>query len=135
MYHSHLRPILLAGIIKFREEMQRLYDEDHPFAGVPGGIRDNEDGDWEVSQQKWLDILDKMIYAFEDDEDQFSYDAGWSMGEGHGEKCDETGYTRWDMIANDQDAWDKYLKDMIEHQEKVQEGLDLFAKYARNLWW
>lgn len=64
---------------------------------------------WETGHSQWNDIMDKMIWSFEQLqpgvvwEDQF-FENGY----------DETGYK--------------------EYAAKIQEGLDLFGKYYRNLW-
>jgi hypothetical protein len=55
--------------------------------------------------KKWLDILDKMVFAFTK-----------IIEQNDGEK----------MFSID---------DERKENEKIQEGLDLFGKYYRNLWW
>ena len=64
----------------------------------------------DISMKEWNEILDKMIFSF-------------------GElKKDYIGYE----INYDDPDW----KDKIdEYDHKVQEGLDLFGKYFKYLWW
>lgn len=68
--------------------------------GYPGGVE-------EVSTpEKWKEVLDKMIFAFE-----------WNL------MCEEE--VNYNLSDEEKDAnWKKYS-----------EGLDLFAKYFRALWW
>ena len=61
----------------------------------------------DISQ--WYDILDKMIESF----DLILNDDG---------SIDINEYDNWKEIAK-------------EKNNKIQEGLDLFAKYFRGLWW
>lgn len=72
-----------------------------------------EEGDsfaWEEGHKQWSEIVDKMIWSFEqnhpdyDWEDQYHTDAGYDVD---GARL---------------------------HAEKIQEGIDLFGKYYRNLW-
>ena len=57
----------------------------------------------EESTNAWHEVLDKMLYAFED-------------------------------ILLDTYSTNKQFDSYLDHAEKVQEGLDLFSKYFRNLW-
>jgi len=59
-----------------------------------------------VSAKEWEDIMDKMIFAFD-----------WSLN------CEEDKY---DGLPD---------KQKEKHWEQYQEGMDLFAKWFRHLWW
>lgn len=68
---------------------------------------------WDLGHKQWCDIMDKMIWSFEqvvnrDREDQF-----------HTKK---NGKRFFDSKA------------YIAYYERIQEGLDLFGKYYMNLW-
>lgn len=133
--------------------LRQLRAEKH---GVPGNMPAMQYGteDWrgqqcfdfyseddphlDVAQQQWDEILDHMIWAFEqiaDDSWEQQYHTGvtdyqkkpcaWDAagnptlyglehGPSHTHEFDEQGYRR--------------------HQERIQEGLDLFSKYYFNLW-
>jgi hypothetical protein len=90
--------------------LKQLKDTKH---GVPSAFVHNADGTeipFEIAEKKWDATLDKMIWSFEqiideDIEDQFHTGGG---------EFNVKGYQK--------------------HQKKVQEGLDLFGKYFRNLW-
>ena len=82
--------------------------------------------------KKWDDILDKMIWSFkqivEDEYDQV-YHHGKSelttkkIGNGSVEVVD----------LNSNGHWYDHVGHRL-HEERIQEGLDLFAKYYRCLW-
>jgi hypothetical protein len=48
---------------------------------------------------------------------------------------DENGYFPIEINVLDQEVYNKHEADDKEHRKKVQEGLDLFAKYYKALWW
>jgi len=94
--------------------------------GYPGGL----------DEQQWNEILDKMIYAFErivkNDEWDFvkyppDYDFGWTTKQ-------SITHPEYDEAVFNDDRKPDYTE-FDEVQKKIQEGLDLFAKYYRNLWW
>lgn len=84
----------------------------------------------DLSMEEWELVLDKMIWSFEHMEDHISpiysddYDHRFSV-----EKT-ETGtlYTP----LNETGTID--YTPVEEHNKKIQEGLNLFAKYYQNLW-
>lgn len=84
----------------------------------------------EKAQEKYIEILDKMIYAFADDEPVYAGEITMDVNE-----SSLSGITRrsWPKVS-DQDAWDRYIVESMEHDFKVQEGVALFGKYFRSLW-
>ena len=79
----------------------------------------------DATSKQWDEYMDKMIFAFqcicdENDEDKF-----WT---GEWDKTKEFLEDGW------QGTREFDLKGYQEHQKKIQEGLDLFGKYYRNLW-
>jgi len=89
--------------------------------GYPGGL----------TNEKWHDILDKMIWSFENNDAHIrpiyseDYDHRYEAikldsGNTQYKPLNETGSIDWSPIE--------------KHNERVQEGLDLFAKYYLNLW-
>lgn len=129
--------------------------------GVPAEFGNVGGGDWEYDQhsfdfykdtyresfeesvKKWEEILDKMIWSFsqltiDDYDDKYH----------HGEpkyKWVETGTTypnpvtgklekTYEMVdTNPDEHWYDSIGHRL-HEEKIQEGIDLFAKYYRALW-
>lgn len=142
--------IILPALIQLKSEK----------AGIPGDFAEVGGEDW-IDQQcfdfysetqkesfdkrveQWEEILDKMIWAFqqlalENYEDRYhhghpKYD--WVL----------TGDTMLNPITNKQEKLyqivdknpDKHWYDSEGHklhEERIQEGLELFGKYYRNLW-
>lgn len=88
---------------------------------------------WDTGHLQWVDILDKMIWAFE----QLQPDCDW----------EEQYWITHPVMDSDNspDENGNYLvKWKVEgecdwvgrkqHEDRIQEGLELFGKYYRNLW-
>jgi hypothetical protein len=105
--------------------------------------KETHDDAWKVGAERWDEILDKMIWSFgqlayEDYDDKYH----------HGEakydwvKSDKT-YPNpitgkieatYQMVdKNPDEHWYDHVGHM-KHEERIQEGLELFGKYFRNLW-
>jgi uncharacterized UPF0160 family protein len=97
---------------------------------------------WEIAAKRWDEILDKMIWSFgqlayED------YDAKYHHGRGDYEFIESdktypnpvTGKIEktFQMINKNPDCWYDHVGHQ-KHEERIQEGLDLFGQYFRNLW-
>lgn len=89
--------------------------------GYPGGLTNEE----------WHDILGKMIWSFENNDNDpdpiysEDYDHRYEVieldnGGTQYKSLNETGTIDWSPVE--------------KHNARVQEGLDLFAKYYLNLW-
>lgn len=119
---DHTIALIMAPLLK------KLKEDLH---GHPVGIDEEDAPGIEDDNDKWLHILDCMIWSFEqlsiDWEDQFYTgepdlkfrvleNGGGEMfkGESNTFVCDEEGAKK--------------------HAEKIQHGLNLFAKYYRSLW-
>lgn len=107
-------------------------------------IKDDEKEVFEMGCDKWDETLDKMIWSFaqlsiqDDYDDKYHHgtmDMGW---EKTGKqflnpltgKMEET-YTVVDK--NPGEHWYDYIGHQL-HDKRIQEGIDLFAKYFRALW-
>lgn len=99
--------------------------------GYPSGLEEDE----------WNTILDKMIFAFEslnsDWEDQYhsgEIDFVSIPIDADGNEVDRENavYYRMDKGPNDTHVFDE--EGWKKHDEKIQEGLELFGKYFRSLW-
>lgn len=119
-----LSTIILAGLVKFRDTLKER-DINGKVYGVPIFDDNYED---EPQSDKWFEILDKMIFAFDDknEPDVSSYKIGFKLFSDKSE-C-------FCSVSN-QEGYDKYYKDLEDWSKKKQEGLDLFAKHYNNLWW
>lgn len=86
------------------------------------------DEEWEKGYQEWLEILDKMIVAFELfllDGDDLDYGL---------KKCWIDEETREWHSETDEKVWEETQKILAERQVKIDEGIALFAKHFQNLW-
>jgi len=124
--------------------LKQLREDTH---GYPSDFIDDE-SDW--SQQKgfegngfeypedsgfdkWKATLDKMIWAFEqviDDDWEDQYRTGEI--EFDCVPCEDSDH--WQLVKGDGDTSTADYDGMRKHQERMQEGFDLFGKYYRNLW-
>lgn len=111
---STLGEIIHAWLVKFRDDYIEL-----GLTSVPVGL----------SQEEYLDIIDKMIYAFADVEPEYSGGITYNS-----DKVTGSDIRRVWVNVDDQDAWEQYKKECDEHAEKVGEGLRLFGEYFRSLW-
>lgn len=93
--------------------------------------------------KRWDEVLDKMIWSFEqlalrDYDDKYhhgknSYDWIKSDKKFHNpisNKLEDT----YQMIDKDPEGHFYDSEGYIEHEKRIQEGLDLFGKYYRSLW-
>lgn len=118
---STLSEIIHAWLVKFRDDYVKL-----DMYSVPCDIAEQYP---DKAQEKYLEIIDKMIYAFADVEPEYS---GEITLEKH--PTESKKYYRIETQVSDEDAWEKYMQDCKEYQQKVEEGLILFGEYFRTLW-
>lgn len=71
----------------------------------------NDETYTEQASKKWDTILDEMIWTFE----QLAYDSS--------------------PDKKDSESWDEYKVRCQQWTNNVEHGLQLFAKYFRDLWW
>jgi hypothetical protein len=112
--------------------------------GVPGSVATDyigrpdtqSDEEFDHCWQCYLSEIREIIWAF-DPSDEPCYSGGYYEGEHHGEESGhgDSKCHRWDMIPNDNEAWEQSLQDRRDWQERRQRGFDLFAKRFNNLWW
>lgn len=72
------------------------------------------------SAQKWDDVLDEMIFAFD-----FTC---------HPLKYNNIPSTPFEKTSNTPEAWDDYFKQELELEIRQAKGLALFAKHFDSLW-
>jgi hypothetical protein len=105
--------------------------------------KETHDASWEIASRRWDETLDKMIWSFE----QLAYkdyDSQYHHGDAAFDwvKTDKT-YPNpvtgkveatWKMIdKNPDEHWYDHVGHQ-KHEEKIQEGLELFGKFYRSLW-
>ena len=142
--------IILPMLIHLKETKHGIPTE---FADVGGASHESQDSFdfykethnecFDIGCQRWNDVLDKMIWSFQqlvDDNYEDQYRHGKS--EFDWVKTDKqypnpvTGKNEptYQMVdKNPTEHWTDY-EGMRKHEERIQEGLDLFGKYYRNLW-
>jgi hypothetical protein len=149
MDHS-LSYIILPMLLQLKAEKMGVPAE---FADVGGADYSNQESfdfykethneSFDMSCKKWDEILDKMIWSFQqivvDDWESKYYhgkaDYDWVpsqeqyMNPVNGQMEDT-----FQMVdKNPQDHWTDF-NGMRLHQERIQEGLELFGKYYQHLW-
>ena len=124
---SYLGNVIHTWLVQFKAD---YLARDH--YSVPTELAD-EHG--EKAQEKYIEILDKMIYAFADNEPNImKYDFTYTATDNHGAET-EDGYLVWDMKCTDDEAHAQYVEDCKVHEERCLEGRELFGKYYHCLWW
>jgi hypothetical protein len=98
---------------------------------------------WNIAAQRWDEVLDKMIWSFEqllkgDYDDKYYHgksDYDWikSDKQMHNPLTGKTEDT-WQMVDKDPDSHWYDGEGHKLHDERIQEGLELFGKYYRSLW-
>ena len=149
MEHT-LALIILPMLVQLKAQKMGIPAE---FADVGGGDFDDQysfdfynethNECFEKGVERWDEVLDKMIWSF-----QQIVDGSWEEAYRHGEanitwepteekimdpvtgKMEEA----YQMVdKNPHEHWTD-LSGMKEHEKRIQEGLELFGKYFRNLW-
>lgn len=147
--HS-LAHIILPALIQLKHTKMGVPAE---FAEVGGAGYDSQDSfdfyqethneAFDIACKRWEEILDKMIWSF----NQLVFD-DWEKQYHHGtpefdwiktdhqipnptnNKLEDT----FQMVdKNPGEHWTDY-EGMRKHEERIQEGLELFGKYYRHLW-
>lgn len=142
--------IILPLLIQLKESKMGV---PHEFAEVGGAdyeaqesfdfYKETHNESFDKGVERWNDVLDKMIWSFqqlaEDD-----YEEKYRHGESEFDwvktdkqfpnpisgKLEDT----FQMVdKNPKEHWTDY-EGMRKHEERIQEGLDLFGKYYRSLW-
>ena len=104
---------------------------------------ESHDEAWKEGAKRWDEVLDKMIWSFlqiatDDYSSQYHHgdaDYDWIKTDNMypnpiNGKLEPT----YQMVdKNPEDHWYDYVGHQL-HEERIQEGLDLFGKYYRNLW-
>lgn len=105
-FRSTMSIVIVAALKKFRKQ-KRLGTP--LFCFPEGSAYDFSDEDAKIGEDNWKSILDKMIFAFEE--------------LATGEK---------ELIILNKDKYE--VDEILELEEKIQEGLNLFAKHYKALW-
>ena len=143
--------IILPALLQLKNTKQGVPAS---FANVGGEDYDNQfsfdfyeqthNESFEIGCRKWDEVLDKMIWSF-----QQLIDDTWEEKYHHGEKPEfdwekldevytdpKTGKTEplYKMVNKNEGKHYIDMNGLEEHQKRIDEGLELFGKYYRNLW-
>ncbi|WAW11441.1 hypothetical protein vBAcePPAc_0064 [Aeromonas phage vB_AceP_PAc] len=123
-----LSPIILAGLVKFKETITNSQ-----FSGVPSSfVKGPAITDEDVAE--WHSVIDKMIYAFDKDNMPNIKDYNFKINLEHGEKK-ANGSIQIFLNCDNEKEKQWYYKDLEDYQKKCEDGRLLFAKYYENLWY
>lgn len=105
---------------------------DQPY-GYPSQFEQEDDETGEKGTAAWVEVIDKMIWAFEQCNINYVDDYCTGDHDRYFKPCeDNPEYSTWEKGPNHTFKMD--MQGIAAHEEKMQEGFDLFAKYYRNLW-
>ena len=144
---STLALIIYPALIQLKATKQGVPSE---FAEEPATnqecfdfYQESYDDAWKAGLERWDETLDKMIWSFEQLV-KGDYDEQYHHGEAEYDwvKTDKqypnpvTGVLEatYKMVDKNPDAhWYDHVGHM-KHDERIQEGLELFGKYFRSMW-
>lgn len=131
-----LSPIIYAGLQKFHSVLEQK-NREGKCLGVPSEYCANPDVDvTDQEVQAWLDDIKKMMYAFENKEPDISlYDFNLEFVPVPGGVAKEGMSVPYTIECDNLEEKARYYADCDEHERLVQEGLDLFSKKFKSLWW
>jgi hypothetical protein len=146
-----LAHIILPALIQLKEEKHGVPSE---IVNDVGGedwnpqdsfdfYKETHNEAWDIAAKRWDEILDKMIWSFEQlIKDDYSAQYHHGTSEYDWIKSDKT-YPNpitgkieptWQMVDKNPDAhWYDSVGHQL-HEERMQEGFDLFGKHYRSLW-
>lgn len=123
-----LSPIILAGLVRFKEQLVKS-----EFSGVPSSfVKGDEVTDEDVAE--WHKTIDSMIYAFDSKNLPNIQDYDFKIDIEHGDTWDD-GSREIFLKCDNEEEKGRYYKALEDHRKKCQEGRMLFAKYYENLWY
>lgn len=147
---STLANIILPMLLQLRSESTGIPSE---FVNRYGGdmddnycfdfIHEDQDRTFDLGVDKWHEALDKMIWAFHQiASDEYSDQYHHGVSSFSWEPSEITFYNPLTkqvektskLVDKDPDGhWTDY-DGMKIHEERIQEGIELFGKYYRSLW-
>lgn len=130
-----LAHIIYPALVKFKEQRKKM-------PGVPSAFFTEEDerdengnhtdATLDIAEARYMDALDKMIWSFKEISEDYP---------GENEAFPENGKP-WTSVKTEdghyevvETGFDFNKKAFDEYHTKLQEGLDLFGKHYRTLWW
>jgi hypothetical protein len=105
--------------------LKQLRDTTH---GYPNDFFTEEDEDGSKGMKEWKDTLNKMIWAFE--QCTFDWEDQYYSGEVDFKPIED----KSSIVKGPNHTFKVDREGAKAHEEKMQEGFDLFAKYYKSLW-
>lgn len=122
---DYLAGIIHEGLVEFKKVLM-----EDGTGSYPGGFIEDYFSEITEEQDKenfnrWLDIIDQMIYAFNTDNQPeiTDYDFGFTYNQ-----------KTYMMELDNTEGYNQYQKDLEAWKAKQVEGRELFVKYLDNLW-
>ena len=137
---ASLSPIILSALLKFKETINAPSRKD--WVGVPSQIMyelfpdieyNYSDEQLEKGSEYWNSILDKMIYAFDSNNEPNISSYGFKFN--HESEKTEEGFVKTSITTTNESEYQRYKKDEDQYWKNVDEGHLLFGKFFRSLWW
>lgn len=142
--------IILPALIQLKltkhgmpSEFGDVGGEDWSDQGSFDFYKETHDEAWTIGAQRWEDTLDKMIWSFqqlaiEDYDSQYHHgeiDMSWIKSDKtYPNPVTGTVEETYQMVDNNPaEHWYDSVGHQL-HEDRIQEGIDLFAKYYRALW-
>lgn len=134
---SVLKPIIGEGVKAFRLYLTQKKEKEDWWS-VPSNLYSQEygnidhhtigmDDDDDKSFHDWVDILQKIEYAFLAEEPDYKGELK------HVREQQEDGSVKY-SFSRDVLLWEEYCEECREHEEKVKEGLRLFSIFFNGMW-
>jgi hypothetical protein len=144
-----LANIILPALLQLRFTKMGIPAE---FADVGGANYDNQESfdfykdthneSFDIAVKRWEEVLDKMIWSFqqlalEDYEEQYRHgtpEYDWEKTTPFIDPVTGKPEEMFQMVdKNPEEHW-LDIEGLRKHEERIQEGLELFGKYYRQLW-
>ena len=138
--------ILAKVIYRFLKKYRAVYDSKSTWKGIPSSIMPFMSVDeWDQAKEdaaykEWLDALDEMIFAFNylgnDYEHNLPIYKEYSAQISKLRKEKKIDLIEFfnDMSPEREIIHRNYFEKLEAHDNKVQKGIDLFAKYFKHFW-
>ena len=119
-----------AVLKKFRESGR--YGVPHLDDTEPDSNEYENDEYYEKREDEWNEILDKMIWSFDAIINSDEYEDTFWIVKPDYEGC-KTAKDIYNRVFHGETRAKYDIEAYIKHEEKIQEGLNLYAKYFKNL--
>ena len=131
-----LSPILLSALLKFKEVSKGRKGVPVTVLSdlFPECLYSHTEEQLEKGSEAWEEIIDKMIFAFDKKNEPKIEDYNFTFVHTFDDPM-ENGSRRAHITNTNEDEYERYKKDEVAYQSRVEEGHMLFGKYFQNLWY